>query len=193
MVAWAVEAVRRVAETVVVALPAEHLDSALSIFRGWDGVRCVVGGASRWESVSIAFEQLTGEETDLVAVHDGARPAVSTHDLRAVIEAAEITGAAILGRRVTDTVKRLSGDTVIETVDRADLFRAETPQVFERRWLSRARDLARRRGLEPTDESFLVELLGEPLVTAVEARHPNPKITQPSDLRRVEALLGATS
>jgi len=143
--------------------------------------------------VSIAFDHLSGEETDLVAVHDAARPAVSAHDLEAVVEAAAISGAAILGRRVSDTIKRLSGGTVIETVDRSDLFRAETPQVFERRLLSRVQDLAIRRGLQPTDESSLVELLGEPPVTAVEALHPNPKITRPGDLRRVEALLGAPS
>ena len=188
---WSVDLLGRRADSLVVALPASCLDTARELFGERPRVRCVAGGATRWSSVSRALEALDAAETDLVAIHDAARPALALEDLDAVIAAARAHRAAVLGRPLGDTLKRLDGDVIAETVDRASLFRAETPQVFERRLLDRAAELARTEALDPTDESSLVERLEDVAVVAVPARHPNPKITRPGDLRQVEALLRA--
>ncbi len=186
---WSVDLLRCRAEIVVVALPAPFLERGRALFENREGVRCVAGGSSRWGSVSNALAALGAAETDLIAIHDAARPALTLEDLDAVVAVARRSRAAVLGRPVADTLKRLDGSVVVETVDRTALFRAETPQVFERRLLDRIGELARREDLDPTDESSLVERLEGVTVLSVPARHPNPKITHPGDLRHVDALL----
>jgi 2-C-methyl-D-erythritol 4-phosphate cytidylyltransferase len=192
VVEWSIERLHSRAGEVVVALPADLVEEAARRLRRLDGVRCVAGGASRWQSVERAVASLTGREGDLVAIHDGARPALSAEDLDSVLAAARTCGAAVLGRPVGDTIKRLEDDRVVATVDRTGLFRAETPQVFEWSLVERMRRLAAERRLDPTDESTLAELLDGVEVRAVVARHPNPKITRPGDLERVAASLRAS-
>jgi 2-C-methyl-D-erythritol 4-phosphate cytidylyltransferase len=143
--------------------------------------------------VAQALAAIEGAPGDLVAVHDAARPAVALADFEAVLRAAASTGAAILGRRVTDTVKRLEGGRVVATVDRSALGRAETPQVARLDLLRRAlaplpTDGRVASGLLPTDESAALEALGIP-VAWVEATMPNPKLTVAADLPVLEPLL----
>lgn len=186
---WSVERLAAVCAHVVVAVPATRLEALSSHFAGWAGVDVVAGGATRWQSVRRAFAVTSGEPGELVAVHDGARPALAREDLEAVVRAAAASSAAVLGRPAADTIKRVERGRVVETLDRAALFRAETPQVFSRRVLERALALAEAEGLEPTDESTLVERLGDVAITAVAARHPNPKVTDAGDLERLAPLL----
>jgi 2-C-methyl-D-erythritol 4-phosphate cytidylyltransferase len=148
----------------------------------------VAGGEDRQSSVERCLAASSAAPDDLLLIHDGGRPCLSGEDLVRVVAAAREHGAAVLGRRVTDTVKRLAGGRIVATVDRHDLFRAETPQVLRRRDLERGLAAARRRGERVTDESALLETLGVE-VWAVEALHPNPKLTTPADLPLVEALL----
>ena len=96
---------------------------------------------------------------------------------------------AVLGRNVVDTVKRLEGDRIVETVDRSSLFRAETPQVFQRQVLVEAFDRASRDGFVGTDESSLVERNPSRRVVRVEASAPNPKLTYPADWAVIERLV----
>ncbi len=176
--------------SVVVALPAAGMSWAAHLPDD-PRVRCVAGGATRQASVALALAASPAEPDELVLVHDGARPAVAPDDVRSVVEAARRRGGAVLGRRVADTLKRLEGDRVVETVDRRELFRAETPQVFPRRRLEEALATAARDGVEGTDEAALVERLGGPVVVAVEAAHPNPKVTRSGDEAWVASLLAA--
>jgi len=155
-----------------------------------DRVGWVAGGTSRQESVSAGLAALPpGDDLDLVAVHDGARPATDLEDLRAVVAAAARTGGAVLGRRLSDTVKRLAGDRIVGTLDRRELFRAETPQVFHRSLLTEALARAAAEGVGGTDESALVERFGAVEIVAVEAGRPNPKLTVAGDLDLVARLL----
>lgn len=186
---WSVERLLTVSSVVVVALPRELVSSMEEHFRGWESVRCITGGDSRWRSVRRAFEQTTGAATDLVAIHDAARPALAEEDLRRVVESAALGGAAVLGRPVSDTIKETGRGLVRSTVDRSHLFRAETPQVFTRRLFARAIELADRSELDPTDESSLMELLDGVSIAAVTARRPNPKLTEPGDLALLDGLL----
>lgn len=191
VVEWSVGRLLPFSHRVVVAVPEAHLEPLNTIWAGEPRVHCVAGGESRAQSVRIAFEATSGRATDLVAVHDAARPALAAEDLQRVLEAAARRGAAILGRAMSDTVKRTRDDLVTETLDRTDLFRAETPQVFARGILAEALALDWDAGFEPTDECSLVERLGIP-IEAVQAHHPNPKMTTGADLAPIVALLGAT-
>ena len=191
VLAWTLERLCGLAPaSVTVALPSgrELSFAGLEAFR--ERIRRVDGGPSRQLSVLACLAAAPGPEDDLILVHDGARPATSWEDLRAVVDVAQQTGAAVLGRPMSDTVKRLDGDRIIDTVDRRQLFRAETPQVFRRDLLARALAAAVREGRDETDESAAVEKLGDISIRAVLARHENPKLTVPSDVERVAALLG---
>jgi 2-C-methyl-D-erythritol 4-phosphate cytidylyltransferase len=151
-------------------------------------VRVVAGGADRQESVGLCLASCRARAEDLVVVHDGGRPCLSTEDLGRVIDAAVEHGAAVLGRPMTDTLKRLCSGWIVETLDRSALFCAETPQVVRRRELEAALERARVDGFRATDESGLLESSGLRL-RAVEARHPNPKLTVAGDLELIEQIL----
>ncbi|HSG98836.1 MAG TPA: 2-C-methyl-D-erythritol 4-phosphate cytidylyltransferase, partial [candidate division Zixibacteria bacterium] len=126
-----------------------------------------------------------GKDSELVAIHDGARAAIRVDDIEAVIAAARDSGAAILGRAMSDTVKRIDSGRVVETVDRRRLFRAETPQVFARDLIIRAHEHFEG---EPTDDAQAVEALGR-AVAVVHAAHANIKLTRPEDVLLMEALI----
>jgi len=174
-------------EEIVIALPEGSLLPEDAVFAR--AVRTVVGGASRQESVARCLAAVAAAPEDLVLVHDGARPAVHPDDVRRLIETAVDGPGAVLGRLSSDTLKRVAGGEIRDTVDRRELFRAETPQAFRYEVLVRAMALAERDGFEGTDESSLVERLGSERIVAVEARHANPKLTEPADLAVVGALL----
>lgn len=192
LVAWSVARLRAAGVgSFVVAAPFELVDAMAAALHGERGVTVVAGGSTRQASVALALAAAAGAPGALVVVHDAARPAVSPADVAATLAAANESGGAILGRPVTDTVKRLDGRVVAATVDRSTLFRAETPQVFRREVLERALALATSDRFLGTDESSLVERVPGARVVAVAARFPNPKVTFESDFARVEALLAA--
>lgn len=124
----------------------------------------------------------------LVVVHDAARPLVSREQIEGCIAAARDTGAAIVAVPVADTVKRVAGGRVSETVPRGDLWLAQTPQAFRTDLLLRAHREAARQGIVGTDDAALVERLGFP-VAIVPGDASNRKITTPEDLAWAEALL----
>lgn len=150
------------------------------------GVEVVEGGVERADSVARALERVR-PEAEFVAVHDAVRPCLASAWVDAVFAAAVKSGAAILAVPVTGTLKRVSGDHMIqETVARDQLWEAQTPQVFRRDWLLTA--YARRSGPPATDDAQLVERSGRKV--AVVAGSPlNLKITTKEDLRIAAALL----
>jgi len=189
LLAWTLERLLACGvDELTVALPAAEVERAREMGLD-DRVRVIAGGASRQDSVARALAASPGGEHDLVLVHDGARPAVAPADVARTVAAAASADGAVLGRSLGDTLKRVAGGVIASTVPREGLFRAETPQVFRRGVLARALDAARRDGFEGTDESALVERLGDMRVLAVEATARNPKLTTPADLELVRALL----
>jgi 2-C-methyl-D-erythritol 4-phosphate cytidylyltransferase len=128
-------------------------------------------------------------DTQLVAVHDGARPLVSPIDIDRCVEAAHAFGAAALARRTTETMKRSDdNDFNTEPVDRHNLWCMETPQVFRTDLLREATNAITRDNITATDEVSAVEQLGTK-VKFVESTSPNLKITTPADLTLAEALV----
>ena len=177
-------------DEVIVALPVDLVDSARTIVGKVTGpIRYVAGGGSRQDSVARAFE-LVGEQTDIVLVHDAARPFVSADLITRAIAAAADYGAAIAAVPVTDTVKRVTPDPAAPTIvgdagPRGDLPGADAAGVSTSRCFGDAIALGRT-GVDATDEAGLAERAGH-AVRVVEGDRANVKITTPADLDRARA------
>ncbi|ASS76949.1 2-C-methyl-D-erythritol 4-phosphate cytidylyltransferase [Tumebacillus algifaecis] len=146
----------------------------------------VEGGQERQDSVRHGLDALLAT-TELVAVHDAARPLVTTDEVEAVLEAARVRGAATLGVAVKDTIKRVEQQLVSETLPRNQLFAVHTPQAFHRSILEAAHARSVLAGGLGTDDASLVEWAGYP-VLLIEGNYTNIKITTPDDLIIAEAL-----
>jgi 2-C-methyl-D-erythritol 4-phosphate cytidylyltransferase len=148
----------------------------------------VAGAETRQRSVMAGFRCL-GEDVDVIVIHDGARPFVTPALIQASIEAAMQDGSAVAAIPELDTLKRVSIEgTVLETVDRRNLWRAQTPQAFRRAILQRALGHAERHDLDATDEASLVEALCGP-VRIIPGSVWNFKITAPDDFALAELVL----
>lgn len=145
----------------------------------------VAGGAERADSVQNALSHVR-PDIDFVAVHDAARPLIVTSWIDAIFEEAERSGAAISAVPVASTLKRVIDGNITETVSRAGLHAAQTPQVFRRELLLEA--YASRGESNSTDDAQLVEQLGH-AVTVVPGSPLNIKITTQDDLQMAGALL----
>lgn len=173
-------------EWVVVALPAEeaahppaYLDRRVTV---------VAGGATRGDSVRAGLEAVP-ETADVVLIHDAARPLLTRAVVDRVLHAAAAGTGAIAAVPVADTLKRVGGaGEIVETVDRAGLWGAQTPQGFPRSVIVGAYRRAAAEGWSATDDAALVERCGG-RVRVVDGDPRNIKITRPGDLTLAETLL----
>jgi 2-C-methyl-D-erythritol 4-phosphate cytidylyltransferase len=176
----AVDAATRAGDGVVVVLPAATM---------WDGPpvdAAVDGGATRSASVRAGLA-VVPDVAEIVVVHDAARPLASDALFAAVIDAVRAgADGAVPGIPVADTIKRVSGDRVVETVARDDLVAVQTPQAFSAAVLRRAHE----RGGDASDDAALVEAAGGAVVV-VPGEPANVKVTSPSDLELLERHLRA--
>ena len=150
-------------------------------------IRVVLGGERRQDSVIAGVAAVQGEP-DVVLVHDGARPLADSTSFAACARAAAETGAAIVAIPVSDTLKRVDGRLIGDTVSREGLWAAQTPQGFRRSLLVAGLELAANRQVEYTDEASMLEALGHP-VAVVPGSRQNIKVTVSEDLEFVDALL----
>ncbi len=182
-------------QEVIVVLPAEQSAGFLSM-AGKYGLRklsrIVPGGATRAESVKRGLMAIRSTTAEIVAVHDGVRPFVTVEEISSTIAAAQSDGAAILVALTTDTIKQVSGRSVLKTLERRALRRALTPQCFRYELLREAYEGADVNDPSLTDESALIEQLGK-RVTVVEGSARNIKITSPQDLLIAETFFKAQS
>jgi 2-C-methyl-D-erythritol 4-phosphate cytidylyltransferase len=151
-----------------------------------------IGGATRQQSVLAALETLP-EDTQLVFVHDAARPLITSESIQALHQAAQADGGAALARPVSDTIKRLPEgaglqNTSLEDLQRDRLWAMETPQAFPYTNLLQAYRQVEKENRSVTDEAAAVTGLGH-TVTLVDNPLPNPKLTTPQDLPYLEHLL----
>lgn len=152
------------------------------------GVKLCLGGSERYETVANALK-LVKDDIDLVAVHDAVRCCLRKEWVDEVFAKAGETSAAMLACPVTATIKKAADGIITETVDRTNLYEAQTPQVFERKLLIEAYekfDDATKSGV--TDDAMLIEKLGAK-VSIVETDSSNVKITTQADLAIAEAIL----
>jgi 2-C-methyl-D-erythritol 4-phosphate cytidylyltransferase/2-C-methyl-D-erythritol 2,4-cyclodiphosphate synthase len=192
LLAWSIGALvaSSVVERIVVVTSADHVDGV----RGarWLDARVsavVSGGGRRHESVAAGLAALPDTDDRVVLVHDGARPLVSPALVAAVAHTAAEHGAAIPVLAVSDTLKRVDGGLVTETVDRSSLAAAQTPQGVRASLLRAAFARFPASGAETwTDEAALLEACRIP-VHALPGEPANLKVTVPADLARAEDAL----
>ena len=177
-----------ITEIIIVSRP-EYATEARRIAGEFKKVTAIVdGGIERQNSVWNGLEKATGE---IVAIHDGARPLVTPALIEATIASARQHGTGIAATKVVDTIKEAATDkTVTRTVDRTKLWAVQTPQTVRTDLLRQAYRQVLEQKIIVTDEAAAVELLGQP-VHLVETPFLNLKVTTPSDLATVEALLQA--
>jgi 2-C-methyl-D-erythritol 4-phosphate cytidylyltransferase / 2-C-methyl-D-erythritol 2,4-cyclodiphosphate synthase len=174
-------------DEVVVALPADiAADPPAYLVGASKPLRVVDGGARRQDSVMNAF-RATSERSDVIVIHDAARPFASADLISRTIAAAVRNGAALAAVQARDTVKQTTGPAEaghhVRTLPRETIFLAQTPQAFRRNVLRDA--LARNE--DATDEASLAERAGH-AVTLVDGEETNIKITTPADLLFAEAI-----
>ena len=177
-------------DVIVVVVPADRVDSTKGLLLEYklsgSNVSVVAGGKRRQDSVFCGLESLPSD-VDVVLVHDGARPLVSSEIIARCAEAAQKSGAAIAAVPVKDTLKRAdTAERIVETVDRESLWQAQTPQAARLSLLLDAYKTAGNRDV--TDEASLLELAGIP-VQLVEGSETNIKITRPDDLIIAEKIM----
>jgi 2-C-methyl-D-erythritol 4-phosphate cytidylyltransferase len=175
--------------TVVVVLPRTHAADPPPWLFQCDVDRLLVstGGRERAESVANGLEDVP-EECAVVLVHDAARPFVPDAVVERVVAAARRGVGAVPALPVVDTLKTVGdGNRIAGTVDRARLWRAQTPQGFPRTMLDDAHARARRDRLAATDDAALCERLGYP-VEVVLGDERALKVTETGDFARAEAL-----
>ena len=194
MLAWSLEAIAATPQIgAVIVVAGEHTIAPIQRLvqeRKFAKVTAVVpGGERRQDSVTAGLAALPAQ-TDVVLIHDGARPLADADLFRRCAEAAAVTGAVIAAMPVADTLKRVTDlDRVITgTVDRSGLWAAQTPQAFRLDILQRA--FASNAGADVTDEALLCEAAGIP-VQVVPSSSANLKVTHPEDIAVADALLRA--
>jgi 2-C-methyl-D-erythritol 4-phosphate cytidylyltransferase / 2-C-methyl-D-erythritol 2,4-cyclodiphosphate synthase len=171
---------------VIVAVPPDLLAAPPRWLEGVRNVRLVAGGERRQDSVAQAFAAVAAD-VEVVLVHDAARPFVTSDVISRAIRGAVAHGAAIVALPVTDTVKRVAREVIVETLPREEIFLAQTPQAFRRDVLGAA--IAAGRMTETaTDEALLAERAGHP-VHVVAGDSANVKITTAADLERARGQL----
>jgi 2-C-methyl-D-erythritol 4-phosphate cytidylyltransferase len=151
-------------------------------------VTLFTGGAERFDTVNKGL-QLVKDDIDLVAVHDACRCCATAELIDKVIVEAAKTGAAIPACPVNATLKKGKDNIIVDTVDRSDLFEAQTPQVFSKDLLKKGyANLKNLNAAKISDDAQLIESLGQK-VSIVEADSSNIKITRQSDIPIAEAIL----
>ncbi|MBI0426575.1 2-C-methyl-D-erythritol 4-phosphate cytidylyltransferase [Psychrobacter sp. NG27] len=164
-------------------------------------IRYAIGGAERWQSVQAGVEaiiQAGADDSDLVLIHDAARPVVPSHDIDTVIRGAMLEPyGAILATPVADTLKTAYMQSIDEgsvhyyaetTIDRSMLWQAQTPQVFRLGQLKKVLEYVSKHQLTITDEASAFEHLKLPIKLVTGSRQ-NIKLTYPDDADLLAAIL----
>lgn len=182
VVEWTVEVFRKIkhVEQIVLTVSGEDLERAKNL-----GVTVVEGGKQRTDSVRNGLKAVT-PDTDIVIIHDGARPLITSDIIDKAISEAKECGAVVVGVPAKDTIKKVDSKRLIveSSLARDELWQAQTPQVFKYEIITRA--YAKKK--TATDDAKLVEELGIK-VKMVMGSYENIKITTPEDLIVAEAIL----
>ncbi|MCL5038089.1 MAG: 2-C-methyl-D-erythritol 4-phosphate cytidylyltransferase [Chloroflexi bacterium] len=175
---------------IVIVGPSQYLKEYMELANspGIEKIKAVVeGGTNRQESVFNGLRTVP-EDVDLVAVHDGARPMLSSFRLERLLAQAEKHGAAILAHPVHDSLKKVKDGIIQDNFSREGIWAAQTPQAFKREILVRAFEKAREDGYRGTDEASLVSRLPYD-VHVVLGSLDNIKLTTAEDIAAAKNLI----
>lgn len=165
----------------------EEYDALLRRFGNDIPYAIVAGGKERMDSVINGVRRVPNHFTH-VAIADGARPLIRCEEIEKTVKAAFKDGAAVLGAIVTDTIKKVRGNSILKTVPREDLVAMQTPQVFEREEYLICATASKKLSTNFTDDASIYEKFGKS-VTFVEGRRDNLKITVPEDIAILRAIM----
>ncbi|HIG21610.1 MAG TPA: bifunctional 2-C-methyl-D-erythritol 4-phosphate cytidylyltransferase/2-C-methyl-D-erythritol 2,4-cyclodiphosphate synthase [Henriciella marina] len=165
-------------------LPSDHIETIAASAPEDDRLMLVEGGSDRTASVRNAVEALGPAADDIILVHDAARPGLQTQTITALLDGMKAYDAAAPALPVIDALKRRADET-LQTVDRSDLYRVQTPQAFKAGILASA--LADKSG-SFVDDLEAVEALGA-RAALVDGNERLSKITFANDFERMEALM----
>ncbi len=175
-------------DSIIVVAPKNSLRDFREITKPFHKVKRIVpGGVTRRESVAFGLEALD-DDTDIVLIHDAARPLITRELVKKAILAVKKYSACVVGVPVKSTVKIIDSRNgfVKATPERATLWEAQTPQVFQKSIILKAHQRVKSRN--PSDDALLVEQLGIK-VKMVMGNYKNIKITTPEDLTLAETFL----
>jgi len=189
ILAWVIDAFQRCSsiDHIIVVVNEQNLEPCRQLVagQGWSKVSDVcLGGRRRQDSVAAGLGRLG--QCDWMVIHDGARPLITVDLIERGLEAAGETGAAVAAVPVTDTIKVVGDDRLVqETLPRHSLWAVQTPQVFRFDIITEA---YRQAEAEVTDDASLVEMLGYKVKLYL-GTYDNIKVTTPDDLALAEWLL----
>jgi len=160
----------------------QTLEGPFSVVRGM-----ARGGETRRDSVCNGLLALP-EDTEIVAIHDAARPFVSTGVIDSTLDSARAHGSGVISTPVVDTIKRLDADGRVTSLDRSALRAVQTPQSFDYRSILNAHLRAREEGLSATDDAMLYEYYyGNVRLVTTDDAQENIKLTTKKDFEALEA------
>jgi len=182
------QSMRDVVSSIVIVLDESYRDEYANIVRADSRIRWADPGAERQDSVFNGLNQVP-DDCSVVAIHDAARPLVTTEEVLNVLKDGITHGAAVLGVPMKATVKESEdGHFVLRTVPRSRLWEIHTPQVATKALFMRGFAKVKAENLEVTDDVSVVEALGLPVKLTL-GEYTNIKLTTPDDLKVAEATL----
>ena len=178
-------------DQIILVAPADDIDfiqsKLLAALELSTQTQVITGGSTRQASVYQGL--LAVKDTNaLVAIHDGVRPFITPIEIDQCIDTAADCGACILGIPISETMKQVHKDCIRKTVDRNNMWLAQTPQAFAYQTIRKAHDIAMEEGIDGTDDAMLVERLGI-TVRIIKGNRRNIKITTSDDLSLANAIL----
>ena len=178
-------------ENVILVVQQSRIESArgaVRMFGATKVTKIISGGRQRQFSVAKGLAELS-EDVNIVVIHDGARPCVTSQLISETIQSAKRYGSGIAAAKITDTVKEVKhGMYISKTIDRTKLWRVQTPQAFKLDLLLKGLKAVNRKKLTITDEASAVELISKK-VRLVPSSLSNIKITTPNDLVLAASLM----
>ena len=154
-------------------------------------IKVIAGGATRFESALKAVKQ-TSDKCDVVSIHDGARPLITTEIADRVAQSAYEHGASLVAVRAKDTVKVCEGGVAVTTPDRSTLWLAQTPQAARKADYLAAAEKLDVNDARITDDASVMELYGiKPYI--IEGSYDNIKLTTKEDITMAESIIGKSS
>ncbi len=192
VVQWSLECFNKthVVDNIILVLPPDWVDEGRDKLISFDPARpfkIVAGGDRRQDSVKAGIDAIPNEE-GWVIIHDGARPGISPELVVNAMESAKKNGNAVCAIPSCDTLVKVVKGKVTETLDRSQVYRVQTPQIFRLSKMRQALANAERNNITATDDASLVRETGEKIFL-VDGSELNAKITRPEDLNILEALL----
>lgn len=175
-------------DRIILVVPSGHMQHTSLMVQKHKLEKCsiVIGGVLRQDSVALGMAAAI--DADYLVVHDGVRPLVTPEIIEKCLSVAIQHGAAITAIPVKDTLKLVLNGTISQTVARADIWQAQTPQAVKKSILEEAYQKANKDNFVATDEASLLENIGvHPVI--VSGSEMNIKITNPEDLKMAEAFL----